>query len=116
MASSSPSVSPSHCSVCEMFSYFSASFSENGKCRKWSLFVTLEVRLSELKTRFRQLDHSPVGAISSQADIVAGQPGVGAAAAGGSPAAPEQPASQGDWVTVWSKTKACGSPPLASRI
>ena len=100
MASSSPSASPSRCSVCEMFSYSSASFSEKGKCRKCSLFIALEARLSELEARFLQLDNSPVGATSSQANIVVDRARTGVATASSPPAAPEQPASQGGWVTV----------------
>jgi len=39
------------CPVCQMFTYFSVSFSDNGTCYICNLFVVLELRLSELKAR-----------------------------------------------------------------
>lgn len=50
MASSS--VSPCVCSVSEMFSYSSASFSDSNWYRKFCLFMALEVRPNELEARF----------------------------------------------------------------
>ncbi|MED6258801.1 hypothetical protein ATANTOWER_012645 [Ataeniobius toweri] len=46
--SESPSLS---CFLCQMFSYFSASFSDNGTCNKCSIFVALEARVSEYEAR-----------------------------------------------------------------
>lgn len=48
----SPSRSPAaalSCSVCQMFSYTSASFTYNGTSNKYSLFAVLDARLGELK-------------------------------------------------------------------
>ncbi|XP_061576854.1 uncharacterized protein LOC133443707 [Cololabis saira] len=101
MGSPSPTVSPLCCSVCEMFSYSSASFSEDGKCLKCSLFTGLEARLSQLEVRFCQFDHSPIASSANQAKLAADRPI--AAEGSRSPAAPEQPASQDRWVTVRGK-------------
>lgn len=46
------STSPIFCYVCEMFSYSLASFSETHTCRKGSLFIALEARLSKFDGRF----------------------------------------------------------------
>ncbi|XP_061578366.1 uncharacterized protein LOC133444542, partial [Cololabis saira] len=81
-----------------MYSYSSASFSEDGKWLKCSLFAGLEARLSQLEVRFPQFDHSPIASSANQAKLAADRPV--AAAASRSPAAPEQPARQGRWVTV----------------
>ena len=98
MASLSPSSSPPlSCSVCHMFSYSSASFSDKGLCIKCSLFVALEERLSRLEARLRTIDSQPL-AVDSQPPVVgADRP---SAAPVSPPAAPEQPGSQGGWVTV----------------
>ncbi|TWW55046.1 hypothetical protein D4764_09G0000950 [Takifugu flavidus] len=58
----------------------------------------MEVRLSELETRFRSLELTGV-ASGSQAKLAAAEP-PSVATASGPPAAAEQPASQGGWVTV----------------
>ncbi|XP_070771566.1 uncharacterized protein, partial [Enoplosus armatus] len=90
--SHSPALS---CSVCQMFSYPPASFSDSGKCNKCSLFSVLEARLSELEVRFRTMET----AVVSQPPVAgADRPSV--APASRPPAAPEQPGSQGGWVTV----------------
>ncbi|XP_070686115.1 uncharacterized protein, partial [Pempheris klunzingeri] len=96
MASLSPSQSPAvSCSVCHMFSYSSASFSETGTCNKCSLFAVLEARLSELETRFRTMEHK--SAVASQPPVAgAGRPSL----APTPPAVPAQPGNQGGWVTV----------------
>ncbi|XP_070787181.1 uncharacterized protein, partial [Enoplosus armatus] len=90
--SRSPALS---CSVCQMFSYSPASFSDNGKCNKCSLFSVLEARLSELEARFRTMET----AVVSQPPV-AGADRLSVAPASRPPAAPEQPGSQGGWVTV----------------
>ncbi|XP_061576699.1 uncharacterized protein LOC133443631 [Cololabis saira] len=106
MAAPAPTASPLSCSVCEMFSYSSASFSEDGKCLKCSLFAGLEARLSQLEVRFGQLNHSPRASSANQAKLAADRPV--AAERSRSPAAPEQPARQGSWVTVRRKTSLKG--------
>ncbi|XP_067460797.1 uncharacterized protein [Thunnus thynnus] len=99
MASLSPSRSPAlSCSVCQMFSYSSASFSD--KCNKCSLFAALEARLSELEARLRTMEKQSAANIVSQPLVSgAGRPSV----APTPPVAPEQPGSQGGWVTVQRK-------------
>lgn len=98
MASLSVSPGVFACSVCEMFSYSSASFSEGDRCRKCSVLMALEARLSELETRFSSLELSGV-ASGSQEKLAAAEP-PSVATASGPPAAAEPPASQGGWVTV----------------
>ena len=72
MASSSLPPSPAFtCSVCQMFSYSSASFSNNRTCDKCSLFVVLEVRLSELEARLCTVENHP---IASQAPLASAEP------------------------------------------
>ncbi len=94
--SASPALS---CSVCQMFSYSSASFSDNGTCNKCSLFAALEARLSELETRLRTMETNSLATVASQPPVVgADRPRV--ASASRLPAAPEQPGNQGGWVTV----------------
>ena len=56
MAEPVSSPTPIYCKVCEMFSYSSAFFSESQACRKCSLFMDLEPRLSELENRLRTKD------------------------------------------------------------
>ncbi|XP_054863937.1 uncharacterized protein LOC129348182 [Amphiprion ocellaris] len=103
----SPASSPSlSCSVCHVFSYSSASFSDNDNCNKCSLFVALEARLSELEARLRTMENTPLAV--SQAplagtdcnSIAASVASASVASASGTLAAPEQPGSQGSWVTV----------------
>ncbi|KAM7401434.1 hypothetical protein PAMA_005573 [Pampus argenteus] len=83
--------SPLSCSVCQMFSYSSSSFSENGKCIKCNLFVALEARVSDLEARYRTTEKS----VSKSP--VAGAVPPKAAVASHPPVVPEQP---GGWVTV----------------
>uniref|UniRef100_A0A674NYA5 SGNH hydrolase-type esterase domain-containing protein n=1 Tax=Takifugu rubripes TaxID=31033 RepID=A0A674NYA5_TAKRU len=68
------------------------------RCRKCSLFMAMEARLSDLETRFRSLELAGVPS-SSQDKLAAAEP-PSVATASGPPAAAEQPASQGGWVTV----------------
>uniref|UniRef100_A0A669FAZ4 Reverse transcriptase domain-containing protein n=1 Tax=Oreochromis niloticus TaxID=8128 RepID=A0A669FAZ4_ORENI len=83
------------CSLCQMFSYSSASFSSNDTCNKCSIFAALEARITELETRLRTL-HSPV---ASQAPVAgAAEDSVGPASC--SPADPKQLGKEGGWVTV----------------
>lgn len=98
MASLSPSHSPAlSCSVCLMFSYSSASFSDNGTCNKCSLFSVLEARLSELEARLRTMESQSLATVVSQPPVAgAGRPSVAPIP----PAVPEQPGTQGGWVTV----------------
>ena len=98
MASLSPSHSPAlSCSVCHMFSYSSASFSDNSTCNKCSLFTALEARLSELEARLRTMESQSLATVVSQPPVAgAGRPSVAPIP----PAAPEQPGTQGGWVTV----------------
>lgn len=42
--------------VCEMFSYSLSSFNDRNRCKKRSLFMALETRLSELEARFSQFE------------------------------------------------------------
>lgn len=79
----SPSVVFLSCSLCHMFSYSPASFSNNGKCNKCSSFVALEARVSELEARlFRIQEPTQIEPPS------------------GPPTEPTQLGSQADWVTV----------------
>ena len=72
MATSSLPPSPAFtCSVCQMFSYSSASFNDNGTCIKCSLFVVLEARLSELEARLCTVENHP---IASQAPLASAEP------------------------------------------
>ncbi len=66
-----------------MFSYSSTSSSDNGSCNKGSLFAVLEAKLSEF----------PVACVGWHS----------VAPVSHFPAAPEQPGSQGIWVTVGRK-------------
>ena len=94
MASLSPSPALS-CSVCLMFSYSSASFSDNGTCIKCSELAALEARVSELEARFRTMETLSLATVVSQPLAGAGRPSV--APASRPPATPEQP---GGWVTA----------------
>lgn len=81
-----------------MFSYSSASISKNDRCIE-SSFKALEARVSELDARLCTLDISPVALASSQQQLdCAGQ--LALADVTRSPAASEQPGSQGGWVAV----------------
>ena len=72
MATSSLPPSPAFtCSVCQMFSSSSASFSDNGTCNKCSLFVVLKARLSELEARLCTVENRP---IASQAPLASAEP------------------------------------------
>ena len=77
-----------------MFSYSSASFNDNGMCNKCSLFVVLEARLSELESRLRTMEASPLAQVAPQASLASAEP-PSLAAASSSPAAPEQPGKPG---------------------
>ena len=98
MATSSLSPSPAFtCSVCQMFSYSSASFSDNGTCNKCSVFVVLEARLFELEARLCTVEKHP---IASQAPLASAEP-TGLASSISRPLAdPEQPGPHSGWVTV----------------
>uniref|UniRef100_A0AAQ4PLU3 Uncharacterized protein n=1 Tax=Gasterosteus aculeatus aculeatus TaxID=481459 RepID=A0AAQ4PLU3_GASAC len=54
--SSLPASPALSCSVCHMFSYSSASLTDNGTCKKCSIFDKLEARLSELEARLRTME------------------------------------------------------------
>lgn len=96
MSSLSPSVSPSlTCSVCHMFSFSSASFSDNNTCNRCEAFAALEARLTELESRLRAMEIKP----ASQAPVAgADRPSVAPVSC--PPAVPEQPGNQAGWVTV----------------
>ncbi|KAK2812277.1 hypothetical protein Q5P01_000053 [Channa striata] len=106
MASPSPSVSPLTCSVCHMFSFSLASFSDNGTCNKCEVIAALEARISELEARLRTMTNNP----ASQAPVAgADQPSIATvslATVSCSPAVPEQPGSQAGWVTVRKRSNA----------
>ncbi|XP_078031559.1 uncharacterized protein LOC144467091 [Epinephelus lanceolatus] len=87
------------CSVWQMFSYASASFSDSGNCNKYSLFAALEARLSELEARFRTMENHSVAAVVSQPPVASAEP-LSTASASGPPVTPMQP---GGWVTVREK-------------
>ena len=63
-----------YCKMCEMFSYSSASFSESQACRKCSLFMDLEARVSELETRLCTKDSVVAHAASQQPLACADRP------------------------------------------
>ena len=81
-----------------MLSYSSASFSDNNTCNKCSLFVQMEVRLSELETRFRTIE-SQLANVASQPPPLVGADHASLASTT-SPTVPEQPGSQDGWVSV----------------
>ncbi|XP_078025279.1 uncharacterized protein LOC144463755 [Epinephelus lanceolatus] len=93
---SSPALS---CSVCQMFSYASASFSDSGKCNKCRLFAALEGRLSELEVQLRTMENYSVVAVVSQPPVAGAEPH-SIAPSSGPPVTPVQP---GGWVTVREK-------------
>ena len=91
MATSSlPPSSAFTCSMCQMFSYSSASFSDNGTCNKCSLFAVLEARLCTV-------ENHPV---ASQAPLASAEPLRVASSISRPLADPEQPGAQSGWVTV----------------
>ncbi|XP_050934098.1 uncharacterized protein LOC127143598 [Lates calcarifer] len=99
MASRSPSPSPAFsCSACQMFSYTSASFNDNGMCNKCSLFAVLEARLSKLESRLRTMESS--SAANAKQPPVAGAEQPSIAPVSIPPAVPEQPGKQAGWVTI----------------
>ena len=98
MAEPISSPTPIYCNMCEMFSYSFAFFSESQACRKCRLFMGLEARLSELENRLRIKDSSVAPVASQQQLACADRPSLTAIIC--SPAAPEQPGSQGGWVVV----------------
>uniref|UniRef100_A0A8D3C0K3 Uncharacterized protein n=1 Tax=Scophthalmus maximus TaxID=52904 RepID=A0A8D3C0K3_SCOMX len=101
MASSSPAVS---CSVCSMFSYSSASFSDSDTCSKCSLFARMEARLSLLEARLCTMESKSLAETVSQSPLAgASCSSVASLAPSDPPAAPEQPGGQGCWVTVRNK-------------
>ncbi|XP_078019337.1 uncharacterized protein LOC144459379 [Epinephelus lanceolatus] len=86
------------CSVCQMFSYASASFSDSGNCNKCSLFAALEARLSELEAWLHTMENHSVAAVVSQPPVAGAEPHSIALASANCPlATPVQP---GGWVTV----------------
>ena len=97
MATSSLPPSPAFtCSVCQMFSYSSASFNDNGTCNKCSLFVVLEARLSELEARLCTVENHP---IASQAPLASAErPSL--ATMSHPLVEPGQPGPQNGWMTV----------------
>ncbi|XP_075340397.1 uncharacterized protein LOC142399560 [Odontesthes bonariensis] len=98
MATGSLPPSPAFtCSVCQMFSYSSASFSNNGTCNKCSLFVVLEARLSELEARLCTVENQP---IASQVPLASVEPPSVASSISLPLAEPEQPGLHRGWVTV----------------
>ncbi|XP_078024380.1 uncharacterized protein LOC144463545 [Epinephelus lanceolatus] len=91
------------CSVCQMFSYASASFSNSGNCNKCSLFAALEARLSELEARLHTMENHSVAVVVSQPPVAGAEPqSIALASANCPPATPVQP---GGWVTGSSKPK-----------
>ena len=74
-----------------MFSYSSASFSDNGTCNKCSLFVVLEPRLSELEAQLCTVENH---LITSQVPLVGAEPPSVANPISCSLAEPEQPGPQ----------------------
>ena len=100
-----------------MFSYSSASFSDNGTCNKCSLFVVLEARLSELEARLCTVENHP---IASQSPLASAEPTSLASSISRPLADPEQPGPQSGWVTVRKtshspKVKTRGSPSTCPR-
>ena len=108
MANSSPSPALS-CSVCQMFSYSSASFSDNDTCNKCSIFAALESRLSEFEARLRIMESESYASVASQRHVAeAGQHTVASvASASCPPVGPEQP---GEWVTIRGKRSVRSKP------
>ncbi len=87
--------------MCQMFSYSSAFFSNNGTCNKCSLFAVLEARLCELESLLHSEENNPAKVAGQPPIAGAGRPSVA------SPSCPsavlEQPGNQGSWVTVRKK-------------
>uniref|UniRef100_A0A8C5NAN3 SGNH hydrolase-type esterase domain-containing protein n=1 Tax=Gouania willdenowi TaxID=441366 RepID=A0A8C5NAN3_GOUWI len=82
---------PLSCPVCQMFSYSSSSFRDNGSCIKCSVLLDMEARINNLEKRFRTPDTKTE---ASKQDLA------GADRASSSLASP--PASN-EWVTVRGK-------------
>ncbi len=100
MASPCPSPALS-CSVCQMFSHSSASFSDNSTRNKCTLFAALKARLSDLESQLC-INKNNTAKVASQPPIAGvDRPSVGPTS---HPlAVPEQPGNQGSWVTVLKK-------------
>ncbi|XP_072247756.1 LOW QUALITY PROTEIN: PIH1 domain-containing protein 2 [Leuresthes tenuis] len=110
MATSSLPPSPAFtCSVCQMFSYSSDSFSGNGTCNKCSLFVVLEARLSELEARLCTVKNHP---IASQAPLARAAPTSLASSISCPQADPEQLGPESEWVTVRKRRHSRKVPPV----
>nr|XP_054594418.1 uncharacterized protein LOC129161916 [Nothobranchius furzeri]XP_054594419.1 uncharacterized protein LOC129161916 [Nothobranchius furzeri] len=92
----SASPSPISSSLCQIFSYSSASFSDNGTCNKCSIFVALEARVSELESRLCAVE-KPVNSRSylASAGLTSSE-----LSRSDPPAEPKQPGPQAGWVTV----------------
>jgi len=75
-----------------MFSYSSASFSDNGTCNKCSLFAVMEARLNDLESRLRTMETTSLASPVSQPPVAgADRPSVAPSVAPSlPPAAPEQ--------------------------
>lgn len=82
--------------IVPMFSYSSASISDNGICRNGSLLVRLEAKLSDLECRLRTIETKSLAAVS-QALLVSAEPH--SLAFSSRLATPEQLGNQGRWVT-----------------
>ncbi|XP_068192033.1 uncharacterized protein, partial [Antennarius striatus] len=91
--------SPLCCSVCQMYSFSPASFSERGICTKCSAFSRMEARLSQLEALVRSLTEN-IAVPPSQIALAGADPPAHAshspAQVSRPPAAPEQE----QWVTV----------------
>ena len=83
-----------------MFSYSSASFSDNGTCNKWNLFVVLEATLSELEARFCTVENHPIASQVPLARYRVAEPPSVANPVSHPLGEPEQPGPQSGWVTV----------------
>ncbi|XP_069380715.1 uncharacterized protein [Paralichthys olivaceus] len=114
MASPFSSPSPAlFCSVCLIISHSSASFSGKDMCIKCSLFRKLEARLNQLEARLRTIGAQPLAASISLSSVDGLSPVEIALASSAPPAVPEQPGSQGYWVTVRGKKHSAKSKPPA---
>ena len=96
-----------------MISHSSASFSGKDMCIKCSLFSKLEARLSQLEAWLRTIEAQPLAASISLSSVDGACPVAIALASSAPPAVPEQPGSQGDWVTVRRKKHSAKSKPPA---
>uniref|UniRef100_A0A7N8XR89 SGNH hydrolase-type esterase domain-containing protein n=1 Tax=Mastacembelus armatus TaxID=205130 RepID=A0A7N8XR89_9TELE len=89
----SPSLSLSG-SVCHMFSYSSASFSDNDTCNKCKVLLALEARITDLETRLLTFEQKP----ASLAPLAGVEP-PSSGSVSGPRAAPVQPGELA-WATV----------------